>query len=95
MRDRGIRVRQIPEDRQSRSGRNDLGITAWHERAVCAQTDPEFFFPDKDDPAYAAKQICAVCTVRRECLDFALNHGQRFGVWGGLSPQERLDLLTL
>lgn len=61
----------------------------WAERSLCAQTDPEAFFPDKDGTTRHAKQVCAGCTVRAECLDWALTHHERFGIWGGLSERER------
>lgn len=63
--------------------------TSWQERALCAQTDPEAFFPEKNMPNREAKRVCAGCEVRKECLDYALKHDERFGVWGGLSERER------
>ncbi|MBF6333549.1 WhiB family transcriptional regulator [Nocardia transvalensis] len=64
----------------------------WQEFAVCAQTDPELFFPDKNDSTRPAKRICAVCPVEDRCLQYALEHGIRFGVWGGKSAHERRRL---
>jgi WhiB family redox-sensing transcriptional regulator len=64
----------------------------WKRRAVCAQTDPEAFFPEKGYSARAAKAMCARCEVRPECLDYALDHDERFGVWGGLSERQRRPL---
>lgn len=61
----------------------------WQERALCAQTDPEAFFPDKGGSAYEAKKICGRCEVKDECLAWALGHNERFGIWGGLSERER------
>ncbi|ADP83820.1 WhiB family transcriptional regulator [Pseudofrankia inefficax] len=61
----------------------------WRERAVCAQTDPEAFFPEKGQSAREAKRVCAGCEVRSECLQYALDNDERFGVWGGLSERER------
>ncbi len=61
----------------------------WHARALCAQTDPEMFFPDKGESVTAAKRVCRSCEVRAECLQEALDRGERFGVWGGLSERER------
>lgn len=62
---------------------------SWHQQALCTQTDPEAFFPDKGGSTREAKRICSGCEVRKECLDYALSHDQRFGIWGGLSPRER------
>ncbi|WP_017973446.1 WhiB family transcriptional regulator [Actinopolyspora halophila] len=64
----------------------------WQERALCAQTDPEAFFPEKGGSTREAKRICAGCEVRSECLEYALEHDERFGIWGGLSERERRRL---
>ncbi|WP_300011469.1 WhiB family transcriptional regulator [Pseudonocardia sp.] len=64
----------------------------WQERALCAQTDPEAFFPEKGGSTREAKRICSGCEVRAECLDYALAHDERFGIWGGLSERERRKL---
>ena len=64
----------------------------WAEQALCAQTDPEAFFPEKGGSTREAKKVCAVCPVRTECLEWALEHKERAGVWGGLSERERRKL---
>jgi len=66
--------------------------TDWHERALCAQTDPEAFFPEKGGSTREAKKICTGCEVRAECLSYALANDERFGIWGGLSERERRRL---
>ena len=65
------------------------GELAWQERALCAQTDPESFFPEKGGSTREAKRVCTTCEVRTECLEYALAHDERFGIWGGLSERER------
>lgn len=65
----------------------------WAVDALCAQTDPEAFFPDKGGSTREAKAVCATCTVAAECLDYALANGERFGIWGGLSERERRKLI--
>jgi WhiB family redox-sensing transcriptional regulator len=67
----------------------DNGEPDWTVRALCAQTDPEAFFPEKGGSTREAKQICSGCEVRAECLEFALHNDERFGIWGGLSERER------
>jgi WhiB family transcriptional regulator, redox-sensing transcriptional regulator len=62
---------------------------SWQEQALCAQTDPEAFFPDKGGSTRQAKRICMSCTVRVQCLDYALENDERHGIWGGLSERER------
>ena len=70
-----------------------LGIAPeWQERALCSQTDPEAFFPEKGGSTREAKRICSRCEVRAECLEYALCHDERFGIWGGLSERERRRL---
>lgn len=65
----------------------------WRDRALCRETDPEAFFPEKGAPPRDAKRICMGCEVRAECLEFALATGQPYGVWGGASERERRKLL--
>ena len=67
---------------------------AWHDLARCAETDPEMFFPDKGESVRPAKRVCAGCEVQAECLQDALDRGERFGVWGGLSERERRVLAS-
>lgn len=64
----------------------------WYDRALCAQTDPEAFFPEKGGSTREAKKICTGCEVRAECLSYALANDERFGIWGGLSERERRRL---
>src|ERR1700754_351723 len=64
----------------------------WQERGLCAQTDPEAFFPEKGGSTREAKRICLGCEVRDRCLEYALAHDERFGIWGGLSERERRRL---
>jgi WhiB family redox-sensing transcriptional regulator len=68
------------------------GSPEWHERALCAQTDPEAFFPEKGGSTREAKKVCLACDVRDRCLQYALEHDERFGIWGGLSERERRRL---
>src|SRR5450759_5631183 len=64
----------------------------WQDRALCAQTDPEAFFPEKGGSTREAKRICVGCHVRAECLEYALVNDERFGIWGGLSERARQRL---
>lgn len=66
----------------------------WRKLAACLGTDPDLFFPvGSEGPAAAqadeAKQVCRSCPVRRQCLDWALRHSQGYGVWGGMTQEER------
>lgn len=62
---------------------------SWQHKALCAQTDPEAFFPEKGGSTREAKMICSRCEVRQQCLDWAVEHDERFGIWGGMSERER------
>ena len=65
---------------------------AWQSDALCSQTDPEAFFPEKGGSTRDAKRICGSCDVRGECLEYALQNDERFGIWGGMSERERRKL---
>ncbi|HWD60994.1 MAG TPA: WhiB family transcriptional regulator [Humibacter sp.] len=65
---------------------------SWQSDALCAQTDPEAFFPEKGGSTRDAKKICTSCEVRAQCLEYALQNDERFGIWGGLSERERRKL---
>lgn len=61
----------------------------WIDDALCAQVDPELFFPEEGGSTREAKQVCAACEVRAECLQWAMDNNERFGIHGGLSVKER------
>lgn len=68
---------------------NSTTDLSWQDDALCAQTDPEAFFPEKGGSTRDAKRICAMCEVRQRCLTYALKNDERFGIWGGKSERER------
>jgi WhiB family transcriptional regulator, redox-sensing transcriptional regulator len=70
----------------------EVEVRAWVQRANCNGIDAELFFPDRGEPTRDAKAVCAGCEVREECLDYALETGQKFGIWGGTSERERRAL---
>jgi WhiB family transcriptional regulator, redox-sensing transcriptional regulator len=61
----------------------------WEADALCAQTDPEAFFPEEGKSPQPAKAICARCPVTADCLAKALRLHEKHGVWGGLVERER------
>ncbi|MFD5319376.1 WhiB family transcriptional regulator [Streptomyces sp. NPDC127098] len=74
-----------------------LGDQSWQERAACrgaATDDPDLFFPDADHilRITEAKRYCARCPVQQVCLDSALENNDRYGIWGGLTEEEREPL---
>jgi WhiB family transcriptional regulator, redox-sensing transcriptional regulator len=74
------------------------GSTSWREQAACRHRDPGIFFPiGKTGRALAdigrAKAVCAACVVRSQCLSFALDTRQDYGIWGGYDEDERRALV--
>jgi len=82
----------IPGIRSARPDEADDNPLAWQTDALCAQTDPEAFFPEKGGSTRDAKKICTTCEVKAQCLEYALQNDERFGIWGGLSERERRRL---
>ena len=66
---------------------------AWMLQAQCRGVDPETFFPTESAGVNAAQRLCGGCPVQRECLDYALRHRIRQGIWGGTSERERRRIL--
>jgi WhiB family redox-sensing transcriptional regulator len=86
-------VRRLPALRQ--------GDWDWQVRAACRGTDTATFYhpenergPSRVKREQAAKAVCATCTVVESCLRWALAAREPYGVWGGLSPEERDALLS-
>lgn len=73
-------VRQADEDARERS---------WLARANCTGVDPDLFFPERGSSTREAKEVCRGCVVREDCLEYAITHSEKFGIWGGLSERER------
>lgn len=69
-----------------------MTLPTWHRDAACVDTDPEAWFPPKGEPAKTARRICAACPVRTDCLQWAIDHRIREGIWGGLGPKARDEL---
>jgi WhiB family transcriptional regulator, redox-sensing transcriptional regulator len=82
----------VPGVRQPDHGDQLDNPLAWQSDSLCAQTDPEAFFPEKGGSTRDAKKICGSCEVRMHCLEYALENDERFGIWGGLSERERRKL---
>ena len=66
----------------------------WQADAACRTIPVELFFPLIEQESDDAKTVCMACTVREPCLEFAIEAGERFGVWGGLTPQERRSVVS-
>lgn len=64
----------------------------WIEQANCRGVDPELFFPARGESVKKARAVCKGCVVRGKCLDYALVHGEKYGIWGGTTEKERRRL---
>jgi WhiB family redox-sensing transcriptional regulator len=61
----------------------------WTLLALCAEVGDDFWFPEKGGSTREAKRVCRSCLVRADCLEYALDNDERFGIWGGMSERER------
>ena len=64
----------------------------WRAFAACEGMDPDLFFPVTEDEEAAPKAVCQRCPVAEECLAYAMTKGEKWGIWGGLTPKERSQL---
>lgn len=92
MRRWGPTLNDLAMPRLSASALN-LAPTDWYDDAACRDADTDVFFPVSESQSDAAKAICAVCPVREECLEYALEVRPGDGVWGGLTATERHRLI--
>jgi WhiB family redox-sensing transcriptional regulator len=65
----------------------------WEADAACRGMEPSLFFPINDDDSVEALNVCRACPVREECLAWALETRERFGVWGGTTERQRRSIL--
>ena len=72
-----------------------MEVLPWADKAKCLVAEPDTFFPEKGGSTREAKRICSGCPVKAECLEYALENDERFGIWGGLSERERRKLRRL
>lgn len=64
----------------------------WRDRAACLGLPSDLFFPDdsgSNSLAEGAKAVCVTCPVLHECREWALEHERKYGVAGGMTPNER------
>ena len=64
----------------------------WWDFANCLGVEPDLFFPERGASTREAKEVCRGCVVLGDCLEYALDHGEKFGIWGGMSERERRRL---
>jgi len=61
----------------------------WQDQAACTGSNPDLWFPGRNDDNAYARSICRACPVRQECLNHALTEPETIGIWGGTTPRER------
>jgi WhiB family transcriptional regulator, redox-sensing transcriptional regulator len=71
----------------------DEALLEWRRLAACKSVDPNLFFPvsggNSSRQVAQAKALCGTCAVRRQCLQYAIRQDEDYGVWGGLTADER------
>jgi WhiB family redox-sensing transcriptional regulator len=90
--ERSVRIERFPNVDVSVLPPNPSPPDYWQDRAACFGVDPDLFFPVSEEEAGPALTFCNTCRIREECLAWALKNGERYGVWGGLTEQQRRRL---
>lgn len=85
-----VRMLHLPADYSG--PRLETEPPAWQQYANCLGVDPDLFFPERGGSTREAKEVCRGCVVRAECLEYALDNAEKFGIWGGMSERERRQL---
>lgn len=69
----------------------------WLQQAACRGMDPSAFYLERGETSYAKDtiQICRSCPVQPECLEYALDSNERFGIWGGMTVNQREQVRDL
>lgn len=87
-----MRIERLPDVDVSTLPTHPSPPDQWQERAACFGVDPDIFFPITEEEAGHALSFCSGCRIREECLAWALKNGERYGVWGGTTEQQRRRL---
>lgn len=64
----------------------------WGQLGNCVGVNQDLFFPRRGDDPSPAKALCRACPVRTDCLSYALETNQKFGIWGGMTEGQRRRL---
>ena len=68
---------------------------SWRDHAACRGTAATVnWFPERNEPTAPARRICRGCPAREPCLRDALSRTDQWGVWAGMSEQERRHVLA-
>lgn len=66
---------------------------SWRTRGACLGLDARIFYPETEEEAGPAKEICEECPVKTACLEYALAHREKDGVWGGCTERDRRRII--
>jgi len=96
-----IDIRKVLIDGLAADAPDDDAVTGrlaedldWQDEALCKESDPEAFFPEKGGSTKQAKAVCKRCPITEKCLQYALDNDERYGIWGGKSERERRQILN-
>ena len=64
-------------------------MLSWTDEDNCKGQDADLFFPERGASTRKAKAVCRACIVQVDCLEYAVENSEKFGIWGGLSERER------
>ncbi len=67
-------------------------MSEWRNRGACRDKNPDWWFPERTQGPKGgdkAKAICEACPVKVECLAWAVENDEAYGIWGGTTPAER------
>jgi WhiB family transcriptional regulator, redox-sensing transcriptional regulator len=87
-----VRIDRFPDVDVNALPLDPLPPDVWQDRAACFGIEPDVFFPVSEEEAGPALAFCTVCPIQRDCLAWALKNGERYGVWGGTTEQQRRRL---
>ncbi len=97
----GLKPLQLIRERDTGAAPRPDAMTApdlrWQRDAACVDAEPELFYADQStDPSTvsAARRICRGCSVRRACVDYAIENNEQSGMWGGLTANERRSVAS-
>lgn len=68
-------------------------MTHWWERAACAGSDVNLFYPETGETMAPGLSVCRRCPVRKPCLREAVDRNDHYGIWGGTTPRDRDEKL--
>jgi WhiB family redox-sensing transcriptional regulator len=78
--------------RQVSEAKAESGSPKWMLDGSCSRVDPEAWFPEVGGSPKAAKEICRACPSKEPCLQWAMEHNERWGVWGATTYEERVKM---